>query len=160
MLLTLLVASAAFAPRGVIPGCAARHRTIVMLDNMAAAEAAALAAAEAAEKFAGKGGNGGDEHGRSGIEPVVSAAMAACKPSELVSAELLRRAEAAIARTNANAASVANAIVVGAAVVFGAHAPIRRHPITKHALYASLHGWTIVDWTPGEPIGEPPAEGE
>lgn len=115
----------------------------------AAAQAAAAAAATAAQPFAVSGGNGGDAHGRDGIEPVIAAALAACGDCEEVSTVIERAASAAAQRTNANAARVADAIVVatkplGAGRVDAA----QRHPITGQAMYNTMYKFSKHQWEP------------
>lgn len=78
------------------------------------ATAAATAAAINAEKYAVLAGNSGDVHGAEGIQPVVAAAVEASESDEGVKQAVEQAAAAAMARTNANAASVAGAIIVAA----------------------------------------------
>lgn len=80
----------------------------------AAATATAAAASQAAEEHAIKpgGGSAADASGGDGVEPVVSAALAAAGSDADLVAKLQQAVDAARARSNCNAEKVADAIIL------------------------------------------------
>jgi hypothetical protein len=163
----LVEAQAAPSPCGKMLGCAGcncglskevkRNDDVAMSiatdeDTAAVAQAAAAAAATAAERFAVKGGNSGDVHGASGIEPVIKATLDACGDCQPVRDQLEQAATGAAARTNANAARVADAIIVTAKVLGAKGRFVRQHPLTGEALYGTMYDFTRSDckWSPEE----------
>lgn len=115
--------------------------------DLAVATKAAEVAAFEAEKYGAKGGNGGDLFGCEGVEPVIKATLDAAAGCAVTLAALEKAANAAKARTNANAARIADAVIVQA-MLLGAKPDIRYHDITGAALYGTLSTFTQAPWEP------------